>query len=176
MALVVVLLFLGRERSPSPAAGPPVASAAGPANVDLSSMTPREAADRLFNRVMENVSTGDSAQARAFAPMALAAYDRVTDIDLDGLYHVAVLQLVNGEPEASLETTERIREEAPDHLFALYTAAQAHELLGDGAEAARMYEHFLASYEAEVQLERPEYSDHAPLLPMMRQEAESRAG
>lgn len=175
-ALVVVTIFLTRGDSEATmATTPPTAAAAtGPSDIDLSAMTPREAADRLFNRVMESVSMGDSAQARAFAPMAIAAYDRADPLDLDGHYHVAVLHLVADDPEASLGATERIFEEAPEHLFALYTAAQAREMMGDEAEATRLYQEFLASYDAEVALDRPEYQDHSPLLPMMRADAQER--
>ena len=44
-------------------------------------MTPRERADNLFNRVMQNVSSGDSTQAKFFLPMALSAYEAVPGLD-----------------------------------------------------------------------------------------------
>lgn len=174
-ALVVVTLFLNRDDSATPGlANPSIAAAGGPSDIDLSSMTPRDAADRLFNRVMESVSLGDSAQARAFAPMAIAAYDRVDALDLDGRYHVAVLHLVSDDPEASLQAADLILEEAPQHLFALYTAAQAREMMGDETGASLLYQDFLANYDAEIALDRPEYRDHSPLLPMMREDAQER--
>lgn len=178
-ALAVVLVgspFGGDE--PATNAPPPVASAApaaggagGAAAVDLSSMTPREAADRLFNRVMTAVSSGDSAQARTFAPMAVGAYQRVPELDLDGRYHLAVLQLVNGEPEAALEQTALIRQAEPNHLLALFTAGEAQRALGDEAAARDLFQRFLDAYEAEITRPLPEYQDHARILPIQREQA-----
>lgn len=171
----IVVLFVSRDRSPEPL-GPPVPQVAGPAPldpsaVDLSQMTPREAADRLFDRVMRSVSAGDSASARSFAPMALAAYDMVDDIDLDGRYHVALLHLVNGDARAAREEAGRILEAVPTHLFGLYTAAQAEEMIGNRDGAAPLYRSFLENYEAELATRRSEYVDHAQVLPAMREEA-----
>jgi uncharacterized membrane-anchored protein len=134
-------------------------------------MTPREAADRLFDRVMRSVSAGDSAAARSFAPMALAAYEMVDDIDLDGRYHVAVLHLVNGDAPAARSEAGAILDQVPTHLFGLYTAAQAEELMGDRQAAADLYSRFVENYEAEVALGRPEYREHEPILPVMLDDA-----
>lgn len=155
--------------SSPPAAGP--AAGGNPSAVDLSSMTPREAADRLFNRVMQAVSAGDTAQARSFAPMAISAYGMVEDLDLDGLYHVALIQLVNGQPAEALATSNTILESAPQHLFGLFTAAEAQQALGDEEAARELYRRFLEGYDTEIGTNRPEYSDHAAVLPGMRQQA-----
>jgi hypothetical protein len=151
------------------------AAGAGPGAIDLSTMSPREAADRLFNRVMENVSAGDSVQARAFLPMALAAYDRVEELDLDGHYHVAVLHLVGNDPAAARREADTILAEAPTHLFGLFTAAQAEDMRGNTAEADALYRRFLESYDDEIVQPRPEYQEHAQVLPFMREEAMNRA-
>lgn len=175
IAALLLVLLVPRLNPPSPAAPTPAPTQAlDPTGVDLSSMTPREAADRLFNRVMENVSSGDSAQARAFAPIALAAYERVTELDLDGRYHVAVLHLVDQDPESALQVASAMLDEVPTHLFALHTAAQASDLLDDSAAANDFYRQFLDSYDAEVATDRPEYADHAALLPLMHAEADAR--
>lgn len=155
---------------------PPAVAGGDPTAVDLSSMTPRQAADRLFNRVMESVSAGDSVQARAFAPMAIAAYDRVPSLDLDGHYHVAVLHLVNDDPRGARDRSEAILREVPTHLFGLFTAAQAEQMLGDRTEAERLYRRFLDAYDTESTVARPEYADHAAILPVMREEAAGAVG
>ena len=59
------------------AAGP----LAGPAGVDLSSMTPREAADRLFNRVMTAVAADDSTEVVSFLPMAIRSLELAEPLD-----------------------------------------------------------------------------------------------
>jgi hypothetical protein len=184
LLVAVLALVVPRMTASDPAPGAiaapagPVGTApgAGPGAIDLSTMTPREAADRLFNRVMENVSAGDSVQARTFLPMALAAYDRVEQLDLDGHYHVAVLHLVGNDPDAARREADTILAEAPEHLFGLFTAAQAEDMRGNTAEATTLYRRFLESYDDEIVLGRLEYEEHAQILPVMRQDAMNRTG
>jgi hypothetical protein len=158
--------------TPAPGAAP----TADPGAVDLSSMSPREAADRLFNRVMQNVSSGDSAQARAFLPMAIAAYGRVGDLDDDGRYHLAVLHLVGSDPQSARTEANAILAGNPRHLFGLFTAAQAEQALGNQTRARELYGRFLDAYETERTRELPEYQDHAQALVPMREEAQRAVG
>jgi hypothetical protein len=180
-AAVVLAAFMVVPRlrtAEAPRAGGAQLSApvAGAGAVDLSATTPRGAADRLFNRVMESVSVQDSLQARAFAPMAITAYERLEVLDLDGRYHLALLHLVNDDPAAARREADSILAEVPTHLFGLFTAAQAEELMGNPAAAAPFYRRFLGAYETEVALSRPEYLDHARMLPTMREEAAASLG
>jgi uncharacterized membrane-anchored protein len=134
-------------------------------------MTPRDAADRLFNRVMTAVSTGDSAQAQQFLPMAVGAYQRVDSLDADGRYHVAALHLVGRDFAGARAQADSILAAQPTHLFGLYTAAQASAAMGDTAAARGFYARFLASYDAELARRLPEYEEHGQGLPLMKQEA-----
>ncbi|HEX2203957.1 MAG TPA: zinc-ribbon domain-containing protein [Longimicrobium sp.] len=184
VALGGVLLFrAGEEEAPAPFAPAPGAEVAAPgagaapgggaASVDLASMTPREAADRLFNRVMTAAAGGDSAQARQFLPMALAAYGRVSPLDDDGRYHVATLHLVGGDWAAARAQSDTILAGSPRHLFALFTAAKAEEGRGNRAGAQALYRRFMEAYRTEAgRGDIPEYRDHAQALPAIRQEAE----
>ncbi|HEX2092131.1 MAG TPA: zinc ribbon domain-containing protein [Longimicrobiaceae bacterium] len=159
-----------------PAGGPARGPAGNPGAVDLSSMTPREAADRLFNRVMQSASAGDTAQARSFLPMAIAAYGRVPELDTDGHYHLAVLHLVGGDTQAARAEANAILARDPQHLFGLFTAAQAERAMGNQARARELFQRFLDAYDTESQRELPEYRDHAQALGPMRQEAERAVG
>ena len=70
---------------PTPGGGPAApagAPAAGQAPVDLSSMSPLDAANRLFNRVMTTLEAGDTAGALGFQPMAVQAYEMIEPLDL----------------------------------------------------------------------------------------------
>ncbi len=160
----------------APAAGPATGPAAGPPgdarSVDLSTMTPREQADRLFNRVMQNLSQGDTAGARTFLPMAIAAYGRVETLDLDGRYHLAVLQLVGADAASARAQADTILRQDARHLFGLFTAAQAEGALGNKAASVDLYERFVAAYDSESKSSRPEYQDHRTALPPMKEEAE----
>jgi len=135
--------------------------------------TPREQADRLFNRVMQALAAGDLEQVNFFAPMGILAYRQAGELDDDGLYHLSLLETVGGDPSSGLETAERILEGSKDHLLALAAAAQAADALGDRDRATRYYEHFLAVYEAESERPLPEYLDHAQILEPYRAEAEA---
>jgi tetratricopeptide (TPR) repeat protein len=186
-ALLAVVLVprMGGGRTEQPAAGsPPFVQAPGgggpaagapagnPGAVDLASMTPREAADRLFNRVMTAVSAGDTAQARQFVPMAVMAYQRVDTLDADGRYHLAALQLVAGDYPAARAEADTLLAGNPSHLFGLFTAAQAELGRGNQAAAKALYQRFVRSYDAEVARRLPEYEEHAQGLPAMKAEAE----
>jgi hypothetical protein len=135
--------------------------------------TPREQADRLFNRVMSERESGDTARARFFLPMAIQAYGAVGDLDPDGLYHLSLLHNLNEDYDAGLATAGSILATLPNHLLALSAAANAARGNGDSAAARKYYERFLSAYEVESQQPRQEYQDHARMLPELRAEAQS---
>ncbi len=175
VALATVILVFGfrSERVPAPAAFAAPTAASDAQAVDLSSMTPREAADRLFDRIMRSVSAGDTAQARAFLPMAFGAYERVGELDADARYHLGVLHLLAGEPASARAEADAILAADPTHLFGLFTAAQAERDLGNTESARNHYRRFLEVYAAEIERNLPEYQAHMPALPQMRAEAQA---
>jgi tetratricopeptide (TPR) repeat protein len=177
VALAVVLLSRGGDdqaAAAAPAAAPFAGSGApagDPSQIDLSTMTPRQQADRLYQRIMEEASAGDSARARGFLPMAFAAYQQVPDLDLDARYHLGVLHFLAGDAPSARAQADTILAAEPDHLFGLHTAASAEQALGNQAEANRLFERFLQVYDAQVATGREEYGAHAAVLDVMRQEA-----
>jgi hypothetical protein len=177
VALVIGVWVLPRitgDDAATPAAVLPAPS--DPRAVDLASMSPREAADRLFNRVMEGLSGGDTTRLAFFSQMALDAYAAVPERDADLHYHVAELHLVRREPEAALAHSDSILASDPGHLFGLFTAAGARRMLGDDQGATAAFRAFVDGYAAQVARDLPEYRDHAAGLPAMRGEAESALG
>jgi len=176
IALVaVVLTAVLRSARPAPAAAPPViaapAAGSGMAAAPPLTGTPREQADRLFNRVMQASAAGDSAEVSFFLPMALAAYREAGPLDADGLYHLSVLENAAGDPVAARATAERILETDPDHLLGLAAAARAARDAGDNAAARRFYSRLLEVYDAQRQRALPEYADHTTILPLYQEEA-----
>ena len=143
---------------------------------DLSTMTPVEAADRLFNRVMTAVSAGDSTEAQQFMPMAIGAYERARPLNSDGLFHLSMLQRTAMQPEAALATAEEILELNSDHLLGLSAAANAAIELGRSDMAATYYERVLEVYESQIELDVPEYIDHSPITDQLRAEANAFLG
>lgn len=180
-AMFVLILFVGmsmvRPAGPAPAATPTgggavPATAGGGVAPDISNMTPIEAATRLFNRVMTAVSAGDSAQAQAFVPMAIAAYQRARPLDNDGLFHLSMLNRTAMNLEAALDNALEILEQDPNHLLGLAAAAEAAIELGELEEAERHYRQIAAVYEQEVQRALPEYGDHRAIVDVLQQDAE----
>lgn len=161
----------GRTAPPPPPTAPPSASA-----VDLSSMTPRQAADRLFNRVMSAASAGDAAEVTNFLPMAIGAHELVEDLDADGKFHLVLLRMQGSLNEDALASAEEILADQPGHLLGLAGAADASLALGDSASARAFYQRWLDVYDAEMAKGLPEYSDHSALLPTMRATAQALIG
>lgn len=162
--------FAGGAPGGSGAAGAPGAGMGG-----LSSDM-RVNADRLFNRIMTAAEQGNQAEVDQFMPMAIQAYGMVEDLDDDGLYHLAVLHLVAGDPAQARATTDRILDASPDHILALGVAAEAAAAAGDSAAAAADYRRLLEGYGAESAKPLPEYVDHQPMLEEYRERARAFTG
>jgi hypothetical protein len=174
IAFIALLFARGCEpRDGAPAAGGVIAPAGDPRAIDLSAMTPADAAERLYERVMRLASAGDTAQAREFAPMALAAYERVPELTDDEHYHIAVLHLFQGSIARAEAHADSVLARTPDHLLALLVSAQARRAAGDSEGAAARYRRFLEAYPAEIAVDREEYRAHAPVLAEGRDEARS---
>ena len=154
------------------AAPAPVQPAAG-TPPDISSMTPIEAADRLYNRVMQAVSQGDSSEAQQFMPMAVGAYERARPLDQDGLFHLSMLQRTAGLLEQALASAEQILDRDPDHLLGVQAAAAATAELGRDVEAAGHYRHLVDVYAPQMERQLPEYLDHSGIIDNLLRVAEA---
>lgn len=180
VALIVVLTWPavrgtgGPRFNPQAPAQAPIASA--PGSPPPLTGTPREQADRLFNRVMTERADGNLEQAEFFLPMAISAYRQAEPLDADGRFHLSLLEASAGELAASRASAEQILATTPDHLLALGAAAEAAAGEGDSAAAREYYQQFLDAYDAGSQESRPEYDDHARLLPEYQRAAERALG
>ncbi len=174
LGLILVIAYPvyrpGRSATPPPVAAGP---ATGAASVDLSSMTPREAADRLFNRVMTAVAADDSTEVVSFLPMAIRALELAEPLDTDGKFHLVLLRLTGQFNAEALQGAEEILSEQPNHLLGLAMAGDASIALGDSASARVYYGRWLNAYETETGKDLLEYRDHGPMFPEMRVTAEA---
>jgi tetratricopeptide (TPR) repeat protein len=178
MFILIVVVGRSMVRPAGPVAGnapaaAPATEAAPGTPPDLSSMTPLEAADRLFNRVMQSASSGDSAQIEAFLPMAVAAYERARPLNLDGLFHLSLLNRTGGALDAALNAADEILQQDPNHLLGLAAAAEASAALGQASVAETHYRRILEIYDTESASGREEYSMHAGILNTLKTEAET---
>lgn len=171
VALVAVVTLQGSGSSgtaPTPGPGTPAASdpgAGGQATAPPLTGTPREQADRLFNRVLSAEASGDSAEAAFFLPIAVQAYRMAGNLDADGLYHLSILLAAGGNFSEARATAEQILAEEPNHLLALGSAAQASSAAGDGEAAREYYARLVNAYESARGDSLPEYVHHERMLP-----------
>lgn len=139
-------------------------------------MSPEERATRLYNRVMTLHSEGKADSAAFFLPMAIQAYAMLPALDVDGRYHIGVLDLTGGHAAGALAQADTIRRAVPTHLFAFMLRARALELERDTAGARRAYRDFLKNEAKERARQRPEYSDHGQNLDAFHEQATEATG
>lgn len=138
--------------------------------------TPREQADRLFNRIMQERSAGNEEQAKFFVPMATQAYLAAGPLDNDGLYHLSLIQAVGGDFEGSRSTANEILQSSPNHLLGLAALAEADSGAGDTAGARQAWQRFLDHFDEEKAKDLEEYRDHAPILTQYEEDARRAVG
>ena len=138
-------------------------------------MTPREAANKLFERVMRAAEGGDQAEAARFLPMAIDSYDLITALSLDDRFHLSLLHALNDDGASALAVADAGLAVRPSHLLCLATAAEAALLLSDDALALTHYQTLVDVYDEEIGAGLVEYGTgeggHANLLPLLREEA-----
>jgi hypothetical protein len=181
LALLVVLVVVIARKSGPPAAEQATAGGAMPgsarATTDLSTMTPRQAADMLYNKIMTLHEAGQADSVTFFAPMALQAYANLgTELDADARLHVGLIELAIGAPVAAEAQADTILRNTPTHLFGFLLRAQAASAQGDVTAARKAYQGFLRNYDAEMAKKRPEYQEHAQILQDTRTKAEQATG
>lgn len=142
------------------------AGGAGAAGVDLGSMTPREAADRLFDRAMRLDEGGGEAEAAQFATMAVQAYGMLPpeEVDADARFHLGLLHLVLGDADAAEREAGLILAVDSEHLLALALTARVWDARGDDAATVQAYGRFLDALPAGLTSGKPEYQVHDGLL------------
>lgn len=169
-ALVGVLV--GRATGPGepgPSSGFP--GGAPMATTDISSMTPRERADRLFDRIMRAAAQGNRSEIDFFAPMALQAYALLGELDADARYHVGLIEAEAGNLDATLAQADSIERSWPGHLFSGMLRGEVAKRRGQRAELGRWYRWFLDRYEREQASGKQEYQDHRTALESFRSDA-----
>jgi tetratricopeptide (TPR) repeat protein len=139
-------------------------------------MTPREAADRLFNRIMTAAERGDTEEALRFAPMALQAYEALGPLDNDARYHVGLIHATVGDIKSARAYIAMLRQSVPDHLLGIMLEHTIAKQRGDQDRALHAYNTFLAAYELEIAMGRAEYGDHQSGIDSFRRAAKTRIG
>jgi len=137
--------------------GAPVDGARAP---DISSMSPRERADRLFDRLMRLTSEGKVDSVQFFAPMALSAYQSLGALDTDLRYDYGRVAEVTGAAEIARAQADSILRDNPTHLLGLVLASRAAAMRGDETARQEFDRRLLAAEPAERPKQLVEYERH----------------
>lgn len=164
VALVAGQRFAGtRAPTPAPSADAPFASGAPGEAVrapDISNLSPRERADRLYDRVMRLSSEGKTDSIQFFAPMALSVYQTLGPLDADLRYDFGRVAEVTGAAEIARAQADTILANDSTHLLGLVLAVRAAQLRGDSAAAGAFARRLLAAEPSESAKRLPEYERH----------------
>ena len=175
VALAAILIVLMRRDQASIAAAAQSTTAAPAAGAeappDISSVSPRERFDRLYNRIMRAAESGDEATVTRFTPMALMAYAQLSDLDADARYHAALLMVHTGDAEGARALADTILTQNPGHLFGYLILGTVARWQKDEGALANSYAAFLSHYEAEMKAGRREYGEHNRAIEEFRQAA-----
>lgn len=162
--VVLVVIFAAQRAGTAPPAGPSMGGpmgGAGGAAPDISSMTPRERADRLFDRIMRMDGEGKRDSVTFFAPMALGAYESLGELDLDLRYDYGRVAEVSGNLDLAQAQADTILRQAPNHLLGLVLAMRVADRRGDQTRRNQLAQRLLAAEAAERAKGLNEYDLHA---------------
>lgn len=131
---------------------------------DISALSPRERAERLYDRAMLAKQTGKLDSATFFATMATMAYGQLGDLSLDDHYDLGRLALLAGAVPLASAEADTILTARPTHLLGLMLAEDAARAAGESAKAKAAHARLLASAAKERRSSLPEYRQHAAEL------------
>jgi hypothetical protein len=161
----LIALIAGRRfnaRPPAATAGvAPTAGDLDPRRApDISTMTPRDRADRLYDHVMRTQNEGKLDSMQFFARMAVDAYGSLPERDLDARYDLGRIAEAAGALPVAAAQADSILGRAPTHLLGLILAASVAERSGNDERAREMRQRLLQSAESERRKSLPEYQRH----------------
>lgn len=175
VVVVVAIASYSAGRSAGSAAAPRGSSfsSGGGAAPDISSLSPREQADRLFEVVMTAHEQADFARVSQFAPMALQAYGLLGTLDPDAHYHVGLMSAITGDIEGASAQVDSMRSVVPNHLLATMLSASVAQMQGDSVAGLEAERKFLRDFDAEVATNRVEYQLHDRAIQNFRTRAQA---
>jgi hypothetical protein len=127
---------------------------------DISRLTPRERADRLFDRVMGLHERGRTDSVQFFAQMAIPAYQMLQPLDLDARYDMGRIAEVAGLTDYARAQADTILRADPNHLLGLVLAIRASRLSGDESAATGFERRLIAAEPTERRRPLVEYTRH----------------
>jgi len=127
---------------------------------DISQLTPRERADRLYDRIMGLQQRGRTDSIQFFAQMAIPAYQMVQPLDAGARYAMGRIAEAAGLADFAQAQADTILREEPTHLLGLVLAIRAARLAGNESTATAAERRLIAAEPAERRRNRAEYTRH----------------
>ena len=143
---------------------------------DISSLSPQERADRLYNRVMSLATQGKADSVQFFAPMALIAYQMLAPLNADQRYDMGRIAEVAGAIPVAQAQADSILRQSPNHLLGLILAARLATLAGDSTQLHSFERRLLAAEKSETAAKREEYLRHKDDITNALQQARKSLG
>jgi len=143
---------------------------------DISSLSPQERADRLYNRVMLLASQGKVDSVLFFAPMALTAYQMLAPLNADQRYDMGRIGEVAGALPLAKAQADSILRQDPNHLLGLILEARLATIAGDTVGLHSFERRLLAAQKAELAKNRDEYVRHQDDITNALQQARKSLG
>jgi hypothetical protein len=138
-------------------AAPSIAPGRAP---DISQMTPAERAIRLHERIMTLKQAGKQDSVMMFAPMGIAAFEMLGNLDQDSRYDLGMIGWASDNATVAKAQADTILQQNRNHLLGLILAARAAELENRTAEQRGFYQRLVAAEAAERAKAFPEYLTH----------------
>jgi hypothetical protein len=129
---------------------------------DISQLSPAERAIRLYDRLMVYNEAGKMDSVRFFAPMAIAAYEMLGNLDLGGHYDLGRIGEITGDTKLATAEADTILRQNPNHLLGLILAAHAARLENRAADERKFFQRAIAAEPTERKKQIPEYIAHEP--------------
>jgi ribosomal protein L40E len=148
----------GDDAAQNQTAAAPAGAAGQPP--DLSSMTPEDAAARLYDRVMSLHERGRADSVQMFAPMAMQAYEMLGKLNLDQRYDLGRIAAVAGDSATARAQADTILAQHPNHLLGLILAGNAARMRKDVAAERGFHDQLVAAAPAERAKQLAEYTTH----------------
>lgn len=134
---------------------------------DITNLSPKERADRLFERVVRLDEQGKTDSVRFFAPMAIGAYQQLDSLGADERFHLGMIALatkfneVNGVAKSEADT---ILARDRNDLLGLILAKRAAAARNDQGTASEMQRRLKSAATAELAKPRVDYQQHRVLI------------
>lgn len=128
---------------------------------DISAMSPRERAERLYDRAMMAKQSGKVDSATFFATMATMAYGQLGELTTDDHYDLGRLALLTGSATVAGAEADTMLAIRPTHLLGLMLAEDAARAGGLTSKANGFHAKLIANAAKERKSALPEYREHA---------------